>query len=40
MKVLQQKRSLAWTREQSLDPRCAESLTNHDPDVKPHVIKL
>lgn len=35
-----QKRSLAWIREQSLDPRCIESLANHDPDVRPHVIEL
>ncbi len=35
-----QKTSLAWIREQSLDPLCAESLANHDPDVKPHVIEL
>ena len=35
-----QKKSLAWIREQSLDSLCVESLANHDPDVKPHVIKL
>lgn len=35
-----QRRSLAWIREQSLDPRCVESLANHDPDVAPHVIEL
>lgn len=35
-----QKRSLEWIREQSLDPRCIESLANHDPNVKPHVIEL
>lgn len=35
-----QKTSLAWIREQSLDPNCAESLANHDPDVSPHVIEL
>jgi len=35
-----QKRSLEWIREQSLDPLCAESLANHDPDVAPHVIEL
>jgi hypothetical protein len=35
-----QKKSLAWIREQSLDPRCVESLANHDPDIKPHVIEL
>lgn len=36
----QQRRSLAWIREQSLRPECVESLANHDPDVKPHVIEL
>lgn len=35
-----QKKSLAWIREQSLDPDCVESLANHDPDIKPHVIEL
>ena len=35
-----QKKSLAWIREQSLDPMCVESLANHDPDVEPHVIEL
>ena len=35
-----QKRSLAWIREQSLDPLCVESLANHDPDIAPHVIEL
>lgn len=35
-----QKASLAWIREQSLDPMCVESLANHDPDVEPHVIEL
>lgn len=32
--------SLAWIREQSLSPLCVESLANHDPAVKPHVIEL
>lgn len=36
----QQKNSLAWIREQSLDPNCVESLANHDPDIQPHVITL
>lgn len=36
----QQKQSLAWIREQSLDPDCIESLANHDPDIVPHVIEL
>lgn len=35
-----QKKSLAWIREQSLDPDCVESLANHDPDIVPHVIEL
>ena len=35
-----QKQSLAWIREQSLDPDCVESLANHDPDIRPHVIEL
>lgn len=32
--------SLKWICEQSLDPKCIESLANHDPDIKPHVIEL
>ena len=36
----QQKASLNWIREQSLDPDCVESLANHDPDIAPHVIEL
>jgi len=35
-----QKQSLAWIREQCLDPDCIESLANHDPDIAPHVIEL
>lgn len=35
-----QKKSLAWIREQSLDPNCVESLANHDTEIKPHVIEL
>lgn len=35
-----QKTSLAWIREQSLDPMCVESLANHEPDVESHVIEL
>jgi len=35
-----QKASLAWIREQSLDPLCVESLANHDPDVVPYTIEL
>lgn len=36
----QQKKSLAWIREQSINSNCVESLANHDPDVEPHFIKL
>lgn len=36
----QQKASLAWIREQSLDASCVESLANHDPEIRPHVIDL
>ncbi len=36
----QQKKSLAWIREQSLDPMCVESLANHDPGIEPRVIEL
>lgn len=36
----QQKRSLEWIRQQSLDPQCVESLANHDPDIQPHVIEF
>ncbi len=36
----EQRRSLEWIREQSLDPRCVESIANHDPDVQPHIIEL
>lgn len=35
-----QRQSLAWIREQSLDPNCIVSLATHDTDVKPHVIEL
>lgn len=35
-----QKKSLAWIRDQSLDPDCVESLADHDPDVIPHIITL
>ncbi len=34
----QQKQSLAWIKEQSMDPDCIESLANHDSDVIPHTI--
>lgn len=36
----EQKRSLEWIREQSLDPNCVESLANHDAEVVPHTIEL
>lgn len=35
-----QKKSLAWIREQSLDPMCVESMANHDPDIEPHVVEV
>ena len=36
----QQKKSLAWIREQSLSFDCVESIANHDPDIEPHLITL
>ena len=36
----EQKRSLRWIREQSLDKNCVASLANHDPAVRPHTIVL
>ena len=36
----QQKKSLAWIREQSLNKDCVESLANHDPEIMPHIICL
>ena len=35
-----QKQSLTWITQQSMDPNCIESLANHDPDIKPHIIEL
>ena len=35
-----QKRSLEWIREQSMDPDCLESIANHDPEIRPHIIIL
>ena len=35
-----QKESLAWIRDESLDPNCVESLAAHDSDIVPHVIEL
>ena len=35
-----QKKSLMWSREQSMDTNCIESLATHDTDIKPHVIEL
>ena len=31
-------RALMWIRDMSMRPNCIESVANHDPDVKPHVI--
>lgn len=36
----QQRKSLQWIRQQSMEPGCVESIANHDADVKPHVIEL
>ena len=36
----QQRKSLEWIREQSLDPLCVESLANHDADVVSHTIAV
>ena len=35
-----QLKSLQWIRDESMLPDCVESLANHDPDVKPHMIIL
>ena len=35
-----QKKSLAWIREQCLNPECLEALANHDTEVSPHIITL
>lgn len=35
-----QKKSLEWIREQSMDKNCLESLANHDTEVIPYVILL
>lgn len=35
-----QKKSLLWIKEMSLYKNCVESLANHDPDVKSHIIEL
>ena len=32
--------SLKWIRQTSLNENCIESLANHDPDIKPHIIEL
>lgn len=37
---VQQRKSLAWIREQSMNECCIETLANHDTDVTPHVIIL
>ncbi|MBR1373507.1 N-acyl homoserine lactonase family protein [bacterium] len=36
----QQKISLNWIREQSLDKNCIKSIANHDADIKPQVIEF
>lgn len=36
----QQRKSLQWIREQSLDTNCIASIANHDPEIKPGVIEL
>lgn len=36
----EQKKSLRWIREQSLDPNCIEVMANHDQEIKPHIIEL
>lgn len=36
----QQRKSLQWIRQQSMEPGCVESIANHDADVKPHIIEL
>lgn len=36
----EQKASLAWIREQCLDPDCIEALANHDPEVVPHIVEV
>lgn len=33
-------RSVKWIRRRAADPRCAEVLANHDPEVTPHTIEL
>ena len=36
----QQKTSLEWIREQSLDKNCIKSIANHDIDIKPYIIEF
>ncbi|WP_163555235.1 N-acyl homoserine lactonase family protein [Helicobacter suis] len=36
----QQRKSLEWIREESMSPRCIESLATHDLEITPHVIEL
>ena len=36
----EQRTSLQWIREMSMNPDCVESLANHDAGVRPHVIEL
>ena len=35
-----QRKSLKWIQEQSLNKNCIESLANHDPNIKEHIIEL
>lgn len=36
----EQKTSLEWIRQQSIDKNCVEALANHDDGIQPHVITL
>lgn len=33
-------KSLEWIKKESLNPKCIESIANHDVDVIPHIIKI
>ncbi len=33
-------KSLKWIKEESLNPKCVESLANHDFNVEPHIIEI
>lgn len=30
----------AWSRAVSMDSNCVESLSTHDPNIKPHIVEL